>query len=109
MADFQAHLGEFTDRGVSVIAASSESEEEAGETAKQLGLSLPVGYGLEPADFALQFGAFYSDDGTYLHATGFLLDPDGLVDISVYSCGAIGRLTASDALQILEYRLASND
>ena len=109
MADFQAHLGKFTDQGVSVIAASSESEEEAGQTVKQLALSLPVAYGLEPTAFASQYGAFYSDDGTYLHATGFLLDPDGLVDISVYSCGAIGRLTASDALRILEYRLESND
>ena len=94
---------------MSVIAASSESEEEARKTAQQLGLSLPVGYGLSPAEFASKYGAFYSDDGTYLHATGFLIDPDGLVDISVYSCGAIGRLTASDALQILEFRLSSGD
>ena len=45
----------------------------------------------------------------FLHATGFLLDPEGVVDIAVYSNGAIGRLTADDSLQILEYRLQSDD
>ena len=66
------------------------------------GSEYPVGYGLNPEAFASTYGAFYSDDSTYLHATGFLLEPKGLVDISAYSCGAIGRLTADDALQILE-------
>ena len=84
---------------------SSETQEEAQETVEKLGLSYPVGYGLVPREFAEQYGAYYSDDSTYLHATGFLIDPEGAVDISVYSCGAIGRFTADDSLQILSYRL----
>ena len=95
--------------GVTVLVASSETKEEAEKTADKLELTMPVGYGLAPKDFASEYGAFYSDDGTYLHATGFLLKPDGSVDISVYSSGAIGRLTAADALQILEHRLKSDD
>lgn len=92
-----------------MIAASSETLEEAQNTVAKAKLSYPVGFGLDPEAFASRFGAYYSDDSTYLHATGFLLDPKGLVDISVYSCGAIGRLTADDALQILEYRLKEED
>ena len=88
-----------------VVAASSEIPEEAAATVEKLNLTYPVAHGLVPEEFAAQFGAFYSDDSTYLHATGFLIDPDGLVDISVYSCGAIGRFTADDALHILSYRL----
>ena len=88
-----------------VIAASTETLEEAQKTVEELGLSYPVGYGIVAEEFASRFGAFYSDDGTYLHATGFLIEPEGVVDIAVYSSGAIGRFTASDSLQILEYRL----
>lgn len=104
MADFEENLSRFTDQGVEVIAASSETLDEAKNTVAELNLHYPVGYGLDPEEFASRYGAYYSDDSTFLHATGFLIDPDGLVDISVYSCGAIGRLTAADSLQILEYR-----
>lgn len=109
MADFQDKIERFTENGVQVVAASAETLEEAKETVAEAGLTYPVGYGLDPKGFASRFGAYYSDDGTYLHATGFLLDPDGVVDIVVYSSGAIGRFTADDSLQILEYRLAEDD
>lgn len=105
MADFQANLEAFEALGVPVAAASAETEEEAANTVSELGLRYPVGWGLNPADFAETHRAYYSDDGTYLHATGFLLDPNGKVDIAVYSSGAIGRLTATDSLSILDYRL----
>lgn len=108
MADFEENLSRFTERGVDVIAASSETIDEAKNTVAKSDLHYPVGYGINPKEFASRFGAYYSNDSTYLHATGFLLDPEGKVDISVYSCGAIGRFTASDALQILEYRLNSD-
>ena len=109
MADFEKKISRFNEQDVQVIAASSETLEEVQKTVEKAGLSYPVAYGLKPEEFASQFGAFYSDDSTYLHATGFLIDPDGAVDISVYSCGAIGRFTADDALQILDYRLKSDD
>lgn len=109
MADFKERHAEFEAQGVQVVAASSETLEDARKTVNASGVVFPVGYGIRPEAFAKRFGAFYSDDGTYLHATGFLIDPQGLVDISVYSCGAIGRFTAADALQILTYRLKPED
>ena len=109
MADFEEKIARFTEQNVAVVAASTETLEEATETVEKGNLSYPVGYGLDAKEFASRYGAFYSDDGTYLHATGFLLDPDGVVDIAVYSSGAIGRFTADDALQILEYRLNSDE
>lgn len=106
MADFEEFIGKFTDKDVSIIAASSETLEEATETVAKSGVSYPVGYGLNPEEFASVFGAYWADDDEpYLHATGFLLDPEGKVDIAVYSSGAIGRFTAEDALHILKYRL----
>ena len=109
MADFEEKISRFTEQGVRVVAASSETLEEAQETVAKAKPSYPVGFGLVPEEFAGRFGAYYSDDGTFLHATGFLIDPKGVVDIAVYSSGAIGRITADDALQILEYRLKSGD
>ena len=110
MADFQDKIAKFTENGVDVIAASTETLEEATETVEKSGVTYPVGYGLDPEAFASRFGAYYADDddAPYLHATGFLIDPKGAVDIVVYSSGAIGRFTADDSLQILEYRLKSD-
>ena len=99
------NLTEFERLGVMVIASSSETESEANNTATKLSLSYPVGYAMDPKEFAGQCGAFYSDDGTYLHATGFLLRPNGAVEIGVYSSGSIGRFTASDALKAIKYRI----
>ena len=111
MADFQDKIARFTESGVEVIAASTETLEEATETVEKSGVTFPVGYGLPPVAFASRFGAYYADDDDdpYLHATGFLIDPNGFVDIAVYSSGAIGRFTADDALQILAYRLKTDD
>ena len=113
MADFQENLRRFTEQGVRIVAASAETPDEANATVERLNLSYPVGYGLDPEEFASRTGAFYADettdDSSYLHATGFLLKPTGVVDIAVYSSGAIGRLAAADSLQILEYRLKPNE
>lgn len=107
MADYQEHLAEFSKRGIDVIAASSETKEEAEETIAKLGLSYPVAYGIDPAAFAELTGAFFADDDDdrYLHATGFILRPDQTVDIAVYSTGAIGRLEVEDSLNLMKFRL----
>ena len=46
-------------------------------------------------------GAFVQDDDnrTILHATSFLVTPDGLVSDALYSTGPIGRMTPADVLR----------
>ena len=70
-------------------------------------LAFPVAYGLQAREFAAQTGAFFNAAKNYLHATGFLLDPSGTVLSAVYSTGAIGRLTASDALGTIVHQQKS--
>jgi len=41
---------------------------------------------------------------TFLHATGFLLNPAGEITDSVYSSGPIGRFVANDILKIVAFR-----
>jgi len=39
----------------------------------------------------------------YLQSTGFVLDPQGKVIVSVYSSGAIGRLVLDDVIGLFRY------
>ena len=48
-------------------------------------------------------GAFVSADPVHLQSTGFVLDPDGKVVVSVYSSGAIGRLVPDDVVGLVNY------
>ena len=40
---------------------------------------------------------------TYIQSTGFILNPDSQVIVSVYSSGAIGRLVPDDVLGMIAY------
>jgi len=42
-------------------------------------------------------------DPVHLQSTGFVLDPDGNVVVSVYSSGAIGRLVPNDVAGLVTY------
>jgi len=48
-------------------------------------------------------GTFVNDEPTFLQSTGFVLDPDGRVVVSVYSSGAIGRLVPEDVIGMIRY------
>ena len=48
-------------------------------------------------------GAFVNADPLYLQCTGFVLDPQGTVVVSVYSSGAIGRLVPEDVTGLVRY------
>ena len=48
-------------------------------------------------------GAFIQRERGFLHATGFLLRPDGEVAQAVYATGPIGRLVPLDTLRVLEF------
>ena len=48
-------------------------------------------------------GAFVNDQPVYLQSTGFVLEPEGRVVVSVYSSGAIGRLVPEDVVGLIRY------
>ena len=107
LTDFQRHIGQLEALGATVVTFSADSESDAGETASSLGVTFPVGFGVDPAATAQTIGNYVSDgsDGHPVHAeaTGFLLTPDGTVALAVYSSGAIGRLGAADTIGMLKY------
>lgn len=52
---------------------------------------------------ARSLGCFYEERRGILHATGFLLRPDGTIAVSCYSSGAIGRLEPDSALRLVAH------
>ncbi len=103
MADFQENISEFSDRGIAVVAASVDPLEDAQESIAELGLTFPIGYGLDYMGFATKTGAYYEIRRQILHATGFIIKPNGEVQAAVYSTVNIGRYRAEDCLRYLDF------
>lgn len=101
MLDFQKRFKEFEKKNIQVIAASADAWEKALQTAEQYKLTFTIGYGLKPAEVSALTGAFYSAQEGYLHATGFIIGPDGRIENAVYSTRSIGRLVAKDCLDFI--------
>src|SRR5690348_98720 len=101
---FQRAGDTLADAGVSVAALSADDEETTAALIAKLGLTFPVGYGADAHKVAEVTGAFVNPDPVYLQSTGFVLDPEGKVVVSVYSSGAIGRLVPEDVAGLVRYR-----
>ena len=89
--------------GVKVVSVSVDDEAATRELITKHGLTFPVGHSADAAAVAGVTGAFVNPDPVYLQSTGFLLDPDGKVIVSVYSSGAIGRLVPEDVVAFVKY------
>lgn len=88
---------------VKVVSLSVDGEATARELIAKHGLTFPVGHSADAAAIHEATGAFVNADPVYLQSTGFVLDPDGNVVVSVYSSGAIGRLVPEDVVGLVNY------
>lgn len=86
-----------------VVALSVDDEATTQETIAKHGLEFPVGHGADADAVAAALGAFVNAEPHHLQSTGFVLDPDGRVVVSVYSSGAIGRLVPEDVVGMIRY------
>lgn len=89
--------------GARVVALSVDDEATTQELIRKHGLRFPVGHSADAHAIADLTGAFVHEDPTHLQSTGFILDPDGRVVVSVYSSGAIGRLVPEDVVGLIRY------
>lgn len=101
MLDFKKHRDEFARYDIKVIAASSDTWEQAIQTAEQYKLNFRIGYGIDPRQFSSLTGAFINERENYIHATGFIIGLDGRIMIAVYSTRSVGRLVAKDCLNFI--------
>jgi peroxiredoxin len=104
LADFQRHIGKFGPLNTRIVALSVDDLDDARKTVEKHELDFPVLYGLDAAAVSEKTGAYINEDPPYLHATGFVLDPEGTIAQAVYSSGPIGRLTAQDTAGLIEHK-----
>lgn len=100
---FQRAADTLAGAGVSVAALSVDDEATTADLIAKHGLTYPVGFGADAHAIAGLTGAFVNPDPVYLQSTGFVLDPDSKVIVSVYSSGAIGRLVPEDVAGLVRY------
>ena len=94
-------MKDFERRDIRIIAASADNWEKAIQTAEAYKLAFTIGFGLDAARVSALTGAFYSAREKHLHATGFILGPDGRIEDAVYGSRSIGRLVAKDCLEFI--------
>src|SRR5262245_16337549 len=104
---FQRAADRLSAAGVKVVALSVDDAATTEQLISKLALTFPVGHSADAKRIAELTGAFVNPDPEYLQSTGFVLDPDGSVLLSVYSSGAIGRLVPEDVLGLVDYLRAA--
>jgi peroxiredoxin len=104
---FQRNSPALADVGAQVVALSTDTEQDTAGLIDKHDLTFPVGHSADARHLAQLTGAFVNDDPPYAHSTGFVLDPDGRVIVSVYSTGAIGRLVPNDVVGLIRHLRAN--
>ena len=100
---FQRHAEKLDALDIKVVSLSVDDEATARELIAKHGLTFPVGHSADAVAIHEETGAFVNADPLHLQSTGFVLDPDGHVVVSVYSSGAIGRLLPEDVVGLVKY------
>jgi peroxiredoxin len=100
---FQRASDSLADVGANVVALSVDDEATTGEVVAKHGLTFPVGHSADARAISAATGAFVDPERGFLQSTGFVVNPDGQVVVSVYSSGAIGRLVPDDAVGLIRY------
>jgi peroxiredoxin len=100
---FQQAIDKLEGLDVKVVALSVDDEVTTRELIAKHGLTFPVAQSVGAAAVAAATGAFLHPGPVFLQSTGFVLDPDGTVIVSVYSSGAIGRLVPEDVAGLVNY------
>ncbi len=89
-----------------MAAASVDPIENVASLKEGLRVGFPMYGEVDAGAVSAATGAhMHSGDKTYLHATAFLVDPEGTVINAVYSTGPVGRLTASEVLRKVRFEM----
>jgi peroxiredoxin len=100
---FQRAADNLDEVGTKVVALSVDDEATTAELVAKQGLAFPVGHSADAKAISAATGAFVDPERPFLQSTGFVLNPDGRVVVSVYSSGAIGRLVPDDVVGLIRY------
>jgi alkyl hydroperoxide reductase subunit AhpC len=106
LVDFAVHAGPLKELGVRVAAASVDPVENVRSLREGLRVRFPMYGEVDAAAVSAATGAhMQTGEKTFLHATGFLVKPEGAIVNAVYSTGPIGRFTASEILRKVRFEM----
>lgn len=89
-----------------VAAASVDPIDNVRSLREGLRVGFPMYAEVDAAAVSAATGAhIHTGNKTFLHATGFLVNPEGTVINAVYSTGPIGRFTASEILRKVRFEM----
>lgn len=92
--------------GVKVAAASVDSVEKTAKLKEGLYVGYPVYAELDAHAVAEATGAhIQTGDRTFMHATCFLLDPEGTITSASYATGPLGRFWASEVTRNIRFQM----
>jgi peroxiredoxin len=100
---FQRSADRLAEVGARIVALSVDDEATTAEVVAKHDLAFPVGHSADAEAISAATGAFVDPERGFLQSTGFVLDPEGQVLVSVYSSGAIGRLVPDDVVGLIRY------
>ncbi len=114
LLDLQSKLDRFAERGVEVIAISTDGEERAAEAKESWGLArLTIGYGLT-LDRAREWGLYISsaiaeaEPRRFSEPGMFLVRPDATLYSAIYNTTPFNRPHFADVLESLDMVRARN-
>ena len=102
-------MEDFKAENMGILAGSVDALSEARKTVNDLGLSFPVAQGLDLVDTGRTLGGFYQQEKGHLQPSGFVIRPDGTLEVASYSSGPIGRLKAANVLALVRYYKQNRD
>ncbi len=106
MVGFEKEKANLDALGVKIIAASVDPEDKAKEVADEV--SFPVGYGATRED-SDRIRAWWGDDRGIIQPSEFLVDENGIILLSTYSSGPLGRVDAADVVRNITRREAQKN
>ena len=101
MAAFEKSKDELAQLGVSVWAASVDSEEKTNEVLAS-GVSFPIGWGATRED-ADRIGAWWDESRNYIQPSELLFRRDGRILQSSYSSGPLARTDPGDVASLVKF------
>ena len=103
MAAFEEHQDELAELGISVYAATVDSEEKSAEV-RDSGISFPLAWGVE-RETGDRVGAWWEERRNHIQPSEFLFRKDGRIIQSSYSSGPLARTSPEDVLSLMRYLL----